>query len=113
MRQFLLIAAAGCAGTEQAAAVELPVATTSTPVASATTDLGYTVQLDRLRVAVAGIQFTIEGEQHKRTSVAPHPGHSAGGEVTGELAVSDPDTVDSESLLGRIVTLQVAQLRPQ
>jgi serine protease AprX len=34
-------------------------------------------------------------------------------EVTGELAVSDPDTVDSESLLGRIVTLQVAQLRPQ
>jgi serine protease AprX len=31
-------------------------------------------------------------------------------EVTGVLAASDPDTVDSESLLGRIVTLQVAQL---
>ncbi|MGH8251661.1 MAG: S8 family peptidase [Steroidobacteraceae bacterium] len=31
--------------------------------------------------------------------------------VSGELAVSDPDTLDSESLLGRMVTLQVAQLR--
>lgn len=30
--------------------------------------------------------------------------------VRGELAISDPDTVDSESLLGRMVTLQVAQL---
>ena len=32
-------------------------------------------------------------------------------DVSGELAVSDPDTLDSESLLGRMVTLQVAQLR--
>ena len=32
-------------------------------------------------------------------------------EVRGELAVSDPDTLDSESLLGRMVTLQVAQLK--
>ena len=32
-------------------------------------------------------------------------------EVSGELAASDPDTIDSESLLGRMVTLQVAQLR--
>ncbi|HLF56652.1 MAG TPA: hypothetical protein VI942_07395, partial [Thermoanaerobaculia bacterium] len=32
-------------------------------------------------------------------------------EVSGELALSDPDTLDSESLLGRLVTLQVAQLR--
>ncbi len=31
-------------------------------------------------------------------------------EVSGELAASDPDTLDSESLLGRMVTLQVAQL---
>lgn len=28
----------------------------------------------------------------------------------GELAISDPDTIDSESLLGRMVTLQVAQI---
>lgn len=32
-------------------------------------------------------------------------------EVSGELAVSDPDTLDSDSLLGRMVTLQVAQLK--
>ena len=32
-------------------------------------------------------------------------------DVSGELAASDPDTLDSESLLGRMVTLQVAQLR--
>jgi serine protease AprX len=31
-------------------------------------------------------------------------------DVSGELAVSDPDTIDSESLLGRMVTLQVAQM---
>lgn len=31
-------------------------------------------------------------------------------EVSGELAISDPDTIDSESLLGRMVTLQVAQV---
>ena len=30
--------------------------------------------------------------------------------VSGELSVSDPDTLDSESALGRMVTLQVAQL---
>jgi serine protease AprX len=31
-------------------------------------------------------------------------------DVRGELAASDPDTLDSESALGRMVTLQVAQL---
>ena len=34
-------------------------------------------------------------------------------EVIGQLAISDPDSFDSESLLGRIVTLQVAQLKKQ
>jgi serine protease AprX len=31
-------------------------------------------------------------------------------EVSGEYAASDPDTLDSDSLLGRVVVLQVAQL---
>ncbi len=31
-------------------------------------------------------------------------------EISGQLAASDPDTVDSNSLLGRMITLQVAQL---
>lgn len=34
-------------------------------------------------------------------------------EVIGQLALSDPDTLDSESLLGRMVTLQVAQVQKQ
>jgi serine protease AprX len=33
-------------------------------------------------------------------------------DVSGELAVSDPDTLDSESLLGRMITLTVVQLAP-
>jgi serine protease AprX len=32
-------------------------------------------------------------------------------QVSGQRAVSDPDTFDSESLLGRVVVLQVAQAR--
>ena len=32
-------------------------------------------------------------------------------QVSGERALSDPDTLDSESLLGRVVVLQVAQAR--
>jgi serine protease AprX len=31
-------------------------------------------------------------------------------EVSGEYAASDPDTIDSDSLMGRMVTLQVAQV---
>ena len=31
-------------------------------------------------------------------------------EVTGDYAVSDPDTIDSDSLNGRVVFLQAAQL---
>jgi serine protease AprX len=39
---------------------------------------------------------------------AAHPG-SYTFQVSGRRAVSDPDTLDSESLLGRVVVLQVAQ----
>jgi serine protease AprX len=31
--------------------------------------------------------------------------------ISGDYAASDPDTLDSDSALGRMVTLQVAQLR--
>jgi serine protease AprX len=34
-------------------------------------------------------------------------------QVSGDYAASDPDTLDSESLLGRVVVLQVAQLTPR
>ena len=86
MKRFLLLVAAGCGTTEQAETVELPVTTAASPIAAASTDLGYEVRVDSMRVAVTGIQFTIEGEQHEGSLVAPHPGHSSGGEVTGELA---------------------------
>lgn len=93
MRTSLLIAlgAIGCTGTEEAATVQLPVTTIGSAMPAATTDLGYVVQVERLRIAVVGIQFTIEGEMHAATpppGTVLHPGHSAGGEVTGELAGS-------------------------
>ena len=31
-------------------------------------------------------------------------------DVSGELAASDPDTLDTESLLGRVIVLTVVQL---
>lgn len=75
---------AGCATSEEAVTVTLPVGTSAAPLAAATTDLGYRVEVTALRVAVAAVQFTIEGEMHAARA-APHPGHEAGGEVTGEL----------------------------
>jgi hypothetical protein len=90
MRTTFLIAvcAIGCGTTEEAASVQLPVTTAGAPMPPVTTDLGYRVQIERMRVAVASIQFTIEGEAHAATpppGTVLHPGHSAGGEVTGEL----------------------------
>lgn len=88
MRKLLFaLAVTGCAGSEEAAQVQLPV-TTAASATSAATDLGYAIQIARMRVAVSTIQFTIEGEMHEvapRPDIAYHPGHSAGGEVTGEL----------------------------
>lgn len=89
MRTLLFaLATVGCSGTEEAATVQLPVTTAGAAAAPATTDLGYEIQIARMRVAVSAIQFTIEGELHAVTpppDIAYHPGHSAGGEVTGEL----------------------------
>ncbi|CAB4688365.1 MAG: S8 family serine peptidase [Actinobacteria bacterium] len=49
------------------------------------------------------------------TAVATVEGVKAGTytfEVSGDYAVSDPDTIDSDSVFGRFVTLAVAQLKP-
>lgn len=81
----------GCTDGEEAARVELLVTTDAMPFAAVTTDLGYAVTVTQMEVAVTAIQFTIEGEMHDTAAastshlIAPHPGHSAGGEVTGEL----------------------------
>jgi serine protease AprX len=62
---------------------------TGTEVGSAGTTTVF-VELAKLSPAVKYGSFTIE--------------------TSGFLAVSDPDTLDSDSLLGRMVTLQVAQV---
>lgn len=86
-----LFAVAGCGPSQEAVTVELPVTTSSAPVPAATTDLGYQIELAEIRIAVSTVQFTIEGETHSDVAARtaslgrPHPGHSAGGEVTGEL----------------------------
>jgi len=107
---IIVLLAAACGGGAEAPEVRLPVATRGA-VAAATSDLGYTVTVSRLRVAVQDLQLTVAGgdsrvlcamsgraavcgraagEMHKvgvveQGLVAPHPGHNAGGEVTGEL----------------------------
>lgn len=85
--------------------VLLPVVADSTGVTPCTNDLGWQVTLTEARVAVGDLEFTIEGETHTsipasrhlllaalqglRRLLAPeavaHPGHQAGGEVTGAL----------------------------
>jgi hypothetical protein len=88
---IMLCTLVGCGGSEEAATVELPVSTYAAGIPAATTDLGYQIQLAEIRIAVSTVQFTIEGEMHSDVAhgtaalVKPHPGHNAGGEVTGEL----------------------------
>ncbi|MDX2087407.1 MAG: hypothetical protein SFX73_06145 [Kofleriaceae bacterium] len=90
LRTWLVLAMVGCGGSKEAATVDLPVTTTASALPAAITDLGYQVTVSDLRIAISNVQFTIEGEMHSDVEVArlialPHPGHSAGGEVTGEL----------------------------
>ncbi|HVK85684.1 MAG TPA: hypothetical protein VM513_16305 [Kofleriaceae bacterium] len=89
----------GCGTSREAATVELPVTTAASALPPVATDLGYEVTVTDLRIAISALQFTIEGEMHAGTAAndiaqrsgatsiiaLPHPGHSAGGEVTGEL----------------------------
>lgn len=91
LRSILLssLLVVGCTDTEEAARVELPVTTVATAFPPATTDLGYLVSISEMQAAVSAIQFTIKGEMHQELvlpeGTLAHPGHYAGGEVTGEL----------------------------
>jgi hypothetical protein len=83
---FLLLLVAACGESTETPTVLLPVATASAPLPAATTDLGYDIVVTSLRAAVADLEMTIEGEMHDDVEGAIfHPGHSAGGDVTGEL----------------------------
>jgi serine protease AprX len=58
-------------------------------------------KLDRVGIGAAGALVTLPPGLVGSYTVT----------VTGDRAVSDPDTLDSDSLLNDTVTLQVAQLR--
>lgn len=89
-----LLAAATC-DSQEAPRITVPVVVDTTAIAPALTDLGYTVTLTRARMALRDLQFTTGGETHTSLleraarwalpSAHAHPGHSAGGEITGEL----------------------------
>jgi len=90
----LIAAAIRCDSGGEAPRVRLEVVVDASRVTPCTTDLGYTVELTALEVGVGPIGFTVHGETHAwlapmQRALAPaaraHPGHYAGGEVTGEL----------------------------
>lgn len=105
MKRFCLSAVfciAGACSSQEAVKVQLPVESNAAGLISSTTDLGYQVQVDKYRLAFRDLQFTIHGEAHSASLSRPrrvlhavenallpsayaHPGHLAGGEVTGEL----------------------------
>lgn len=93
---MLLGAAPTCApGGEEPVAVSLPVLCDGTASRYLVNDQGWQVQIDILRMAVRDFTFTIQGETHASLfrsisdvlvpSAHAHPGHSAGGEVTGAM----------------------------
>lgn len=86
---------ASCTPSQEAAHVRLAVAVDGAQLVDTVSDLGYTVHLDTARLAIGDLGFTIRGEMHGATAslwryLVPtawaHPGHYAGGDVTGELA---------------------------
>jgi hypothetical protein len=102
---------AACGGGDEAVRVELPVVTPGGALPAATSDLGYAVTIDRLRIAVSNLELTVAGEMHqaglKAAPPRPHPGHNAGGEVTGELPGSFILTWDGNQHPVGVATLLV------
>mgnify|MGYP003377756844 CR=1 FL=1 len=90
---LMVLVSLSCDGAE-ASRTTLVVASDRAQVVPATNDLGYVVTLDAARVVASRIEFTVEGETHAWWdaigdffvgTARAHPGHYAGGEVTGEL----------------------------
>lgn len=105
-----LLVLAACAPSQEAARVELEVRLDPAPLAAFDTDLGYEVTLTRVRVAAQDLEFTTQGEMHSSLSerlwrqVVPtawaHPGHYAGGDVTGALPGAYVLSWPSDAALG-------------
>lgn len=96
---LLLGVVVGCAPSQEAVRVQLEVALDGSTVTASTNDLGWTVTLTDARIAAQDLQFTVLGEMHEGGATAwlegwlvrrawAHPGHYAGGDVTGELVGS-------------------------
>lgn len=90
-----LVAALCSPSGDEPARVTLPVEASGEGLEEITNDEGWTVTLSVFRLAISDIEFTIEGDTHASSapglldllipSAYAHPGHYAGGEVTGEL----------------------------
>ena len=90
-----LIAGVCDPGGDEPATISLPVVVDGDEIVTCVNDEGWTVEVLTFRLAVRDLEFTIEGETHAGLSgtiselLIPtawaHPGHLAGGEVTGEL----------------------------
>lgn len=95
MRMLMFALLAGCGTGAEVAEVAMPVEVSSNGTGPAITDLDYTVTVSGLRAALADVAFAVPGDGIDTTQVplrgpgnAPdlgHPGHSSGGDVTGEL----------------------------
>ncbi len=108
---------AACADSEEAAQVELEVVVDGTGMAPTTNELGWTVEVTAFELTVQDLEFTVQGEVHAASwlrrleglavGVAhAHPGHLAGGEVTGELpGLYRVDFMEDGAPLGRATLL--------
>jgi hypothetical protein len=87
---------AGCAGSEEAAEVPLAVVSSSRGIEPGDSD-GQAITLQSARAVLSDLEFTVGGEVHETSALArlwdlvvpsayAHPGHAAGGDVTGVLA---------------------------
>jgi hypothetical protein len=97
---------------EEPEPVSLTVRAIGNGLTEVTNDKEWIVTLSRFRLAVADLEFTIEGETHASRasslsellipSASAHPGHSAGGDVVGALGGEFLlDLVDATQKLGK------------
>lgn len=90
-----MLAATACTPSQESVHVLLDVQLDASGIMPTTNDGDWVVELTTVRIAVTDLQFTILGEMHGASASLggwlisrawAHPGHYAGGDVTGELA---------------------------